>query len=263
MIRRRTRPLRIRTLYFMILLAAGCGPVKPVPIFLWHSVGEGSPNDKYDVAVDEFEQQLQILDAQNIATVTLDQVLDDWEGKTPLPAKAVILTFDDGRQCLYDHVMPALLRHHAIGELFVVTGFLGESVAERKIITNVMGRHPYLIWPELQAMVDSGAFVVESHSVDHPSLRKLSDRRQRAEIIDSRQELQRRLGVPVKYFAYPFGAFNATTVGITQEAGYRAALSVAKGNNSRYQLTRHSLWPSSLEAFQAVLKETFGSSPAR
>lgn len=259
----RTQPLRILSLSFGMLLASGCGPVKPVPIFLWHSVGEGTPNDRYDVPVDEFEQQLQTLNAQNIATVTLDQVLDDWEGKTPLPAKAVVLTFDDGRQCLFDHVMPALLRHHAVGELFIVTGYLGESAAERKIITNGMGRHPYLIWPEVQAMVDSGAFVVESHSVNHPPLRRVSDRRQRAEIIDSRRELQRRLGAPVKYFAYPFGSFNATSEELAERAGYRAALSVAKGNNSRYQLTRHSIWPSSFGVFQAVLKETFGSSPGR
>ena len=259
----RRAPLRILSLSFGMLLASGCGPVKPVPIFLWHSVGEGTPNDKYDVPVDEFEQQLQMLDAQNITTVTLDQVLDDWEGRTPLPPRAVVLTFDDGRQCLYDHVMPALLRHHAIGELFIVTGFLAESAAERKIITNIMGRHPYLIWPEVQAMLDSGAFVVESHSVNHLPLRKVSDRIQRAEIIGSRRELQRRLGAPVKYFAYPFGSFNTTTLGLAERAGYRAALSVAKGNNSRYELTRHSIWPSSLGAFQAVLKESFGSSPAR
>ncbi len=259
---RRTQPLRILSLGW-ILLAAGCGPVKPVPIFLWHSVGEGSANDKYDVPVEEFEQQLQILNAQNIAVVTLDQVLDDWEGKTPLPAKAVVLTFDDGRQCLYDHVMPALLRHHAIGELFLVTGFLAESAAERKVIGNSLGRHPYLTWPEVRAMVDSGAFVVEAHSVNHPPLRKMSEPRQHAEIADSRRELQRRLGLPVKYFAYPFGSFSAATLQQTEQAGYRAALSVAKGNNSRYQLTRHSMWSSSLASFQAVLNQTFGSSPTR
>ncbi len=258
---RRTQPLRILSIW--ILLAAGCGPVKPVPIFLWHSVGEGSANDKYDVPVEEFEQQLQILNAQNIAVVTLDQVLDDWEGKTPLPAKAVVLTFDDGRQCLYDHVMPALLRHHAIGELFLVTGFLAESAAERRVIGSVLGRHPYLIWPEVRAMLDSGAFVVEAHSVNHPPLRKVSERRQRSEIADSRRELQRRLGVPVKYFAYPFGSFNAATLQLTEQVGYRAGLSVSKGNNSRYQLTRHSIWSSSLATFQAVLNETFGSSPTR
>jgi peptidoglycan/xylan/chitin deacetylase (PgdA/CDA1 family) len=259
----RTHPLRILSGFCWILLAAGCGPVKPVPIFLWHSVGEGGPNDKYDVSVAEFEQQLQILNDQNIATVTLDQVLDDWEGKTPLPAKAVVLTFDDGRQCLYDQVMPALLRHRAIGEVFLVTSFLAESAAERKVIGNNLGKHPYLTWPEVQAMLDSGAFVVEAHSVAHPPLRKLSERRQRAEIGDSRRELQRRLAVPVKYFAYPFGSFSATTLQLTEQAGYRAAFSVSKGNNSRYQLTRHSMWQSSLATFQTVLKETFHSSPTR
>ncbi len=258
----RTQPLRILSFCF-VLLAAGCGPVRPVPIFLWHSVGEGSANDKYDVPVEEFEQQLQILSAQNIAVVTLDQVLDDWEGKKHLPAKAVVLTFDDGRQCLYDQVMPALLRHQMIGEVFLVTGFLAESAAERKIIGNALGRHPYLTWPEVRAMLDSGAFVVEAHSVNHPPLRKISERRQQAEIGDSRRELQRRLGVPGKYFAYPFGSYNAATVQFTEQAGYRAAFSVAKGNNSRYQITRHSMWSSSLASFQAVLNETFGSSPTR
>jgi peptidoglycan/xylan/chitin deacetylase (PgdA/CDA1 family) len=260
---RRARPLRILSRFYWFLLIAGCGPVKPVPIFLWHSVGEGSANDKYDVAPEEFEQQLQTLRAQNIAVVTLDQVLDDWESKKPLPAKAVVLTFDDGRQCLYDQVMPALLRYNMVGELFLVTSFLAESAAERKVIGNALGRHPYLTWPEVRTMVDTGAFVVEAHSVTHPPLRKMSERRQQSEIVDSRQELQRRLGVPVKYFAYPFGSFNASTVQFTEQAGFRAAFSVGKGNNSRYQVTRHSMWASSLASFQAVLNETFGSSHTR
>src|SRR5262244_1915399 len=76
-------------LAWLISLVA-CGPVKPVPVFLWHSVGEGTPNDKYDVSVEEFEQQLQILNAESIRTVTLDQVLDDWEGRTPIRGKAVV-----------------------------------------------------------------------------------------------------------------------------------------------------------------------------
>ena len=257
--------LALRTLIQLawLLALAACGPVRPVPIFLWHSVGEGTPNDKYDVSVDEFEQQLQILNAQNIQTVTLDQVLDDWEGRTPLHGKAVVLTFDDGRQCLYDHVLPALLRHGAVSELFLVTGYLAETAAERKIVGNALGRHPYLTWPEVQEMASSGAFVVESHTVDHPSLRRLSDRQQRQQIVESRRELQRRLGIPVRYFAYPFGAFNPNSVELVEQAGYRAALSVGKGNNSRYQITRHSMWPSSLRQFQAVLKETFGSPSPR
>ena len=246
-----------------ILTLAACGPVRPVPIFLWHSVGEGAPNDRYDVSVDEFEQQLQMLNDQNIKTVTLDQVLSDWEGRTPLPAKAVVLTFDDGRQCLHDQVMPALLRHGAVGELFLVTGYLAETAAERKIVINALGRHPYLTWPEVQEMVGSGAFVAESHTVDHPALRKLSERQQQHQIVESRRELQRRLGIPVRYFAYPYGAFNPTTVDIVEQAGYRAALSVGKGNNSRYQITRHSVWPSSTQQFQAVLKETFGGPSSR
>src|SRR5215471_14002116 len=197
-----------------ILTLAACGPVRPVPIFLWHSVGEGTPNDRYDVSVEEFEQQL--LNDQNVQTVTLDQVLDDWEGRAPLHRKAVVLTFDDGRQCLYDHVLPALLRHGAVAELFLVTGYLAETAAERKIVGNALGRHPYLTWPEVKEMVSSGAFVVESHTVDHPSLRKLSDRQQHQQIVESRRELQRRLGIPVSYFAYPFGAFNPTTVQLVE-----------------------------------------------
>ena len=81
------------------LLMAACTPGRGVSILLWHSVGEGTPGDPHDVSPEEFEAELQTIERHGATVITLGQLFDAREGKGQLPARPVILTFDDNRQC--------------------------------------------------------------------------------------------------------------------------------------------------------------------
>lgn len=71
-------------------------------------------------------------------------------------------------------------------------------------------------------LVDIGA-----HTVNHPSLSKLTEKEQRYEITTSKMELQREFGKDIHIFSYPFGTlddYNKETMQICKECGiYRAA----------------------------------------
>jgi peptidoglycan/xylan/chitin deacetylase (PgdA/CDA1 family) len=244
-----------------VLLLTGCGRQQVIPIFLWHSVGEGQPGDKYDLTPEEFEGQLKALQDRGIQTVTLDQYFDHLDGKASLPEKAVVLSFDDGRKCQHSVVMPLLRKYGMVAETFLVTSFLGES-NETRVVRNNGGRtQTYLIWPEVHEMAASGVFIIESHSRSHLAERKLSNRRLEHEIIDSRIELRRRTGLPINFFAYPYGSFGHMSIMTVDRAGFRAAMSVSKGDNSRFQVTRKSIYRGGTPKFQDELVHAFGGAP--
>jgi peptidoglycan/xylan/chitin deacetylase (PgdA/CDA1 family) len=136
---------------------------------------------------------------------------------------------------------PILLQHHMVGEAFVITGFLADDPGARHVDDGPHGKHPYLLWTELQDMASSGAWVVESHSVSHQDMAQQVGDRQRLELHQSRAELRARLGAPVDFFAYPFGAFNGQSRDLAQAEGYRAALAVQKGLGSRFAMMRQSI----------------------
>ncbi len=150
---RRTTDRKIQSTFssgflLALLLLAGCGRQQVIPIFLWHSVGEGQPGDKYDLTPEEFEGQLKMLQERGIQTVTLDQYFDHLDGRSSLPEKAVVLSFDDGRKCQHSVVMPLLLKYGLVAETFLVNSYLGES-NETRVVRNDAGRNetfPYAGW---------------------------------------------------------------------------------------------------------------------
>lgn len=82
-------------------------------------------------------------------------------------------------------------------------GPLGESDLSKLVVANV---------------IDIGA-----HSVTHPRLSKLPNKRQRREICDSKNACERLLGQSVFGFAYPHGDFDQTTKNMVREAGFHWA----------------------------------------
>lgn len=245
----------------LALLLTGCGREQTIPIFLWHSVGDGQPGDKYDLSPEEFEGQLKMLQQRGIQSVTLQQYFDHLDGKAPLPERAVVLTFDDGKKCQHSVVMPLLLKYGMVAESFLITSFLGEDNATRLVRHDNGRSQTYLIWPEVLEMAASGAFVIEAHSVSHVAERNLSPRRQEHEVIDSRLELRRRTGLPINFFAYPYGSFGHHTLMTVDRAGFRGAVSVSKGDNSRFQKTRKSIHRDASVSFQTDLLQAFGGEP--
>ncbi len=242
------------------LVPCACHPAQGVPILLWHSVGEGSAADRYDVPVEEFDRELALVERFGARAVTLDQVFDAASGGTPLPPRAVVLTFDDGRACLRSGALRVLERRGLTAELFVVTSWLAEDEARRRVVADEWGSHAYLTWPELRELAASGAFRVQSHSVSHRRLRGLSEDEAWRELVDSRAAITARLGRPVNFFAYPFGATSFRLASLVEDAGYRGAVVVDAGlPGGRYTLKRRSVWRGCEHVVAEALEEAFGA----
>lgn len=102
-----------------------------------------------------------------------------------------------------------------------------------------------LSWDQVAEM-SAGGVDFGAHTVNHPNLTKLDDAELRWELEASRDALQRRLGKPIRTFAYPIGttnAYDSRVVRATEAAGYRLAVTYRPGVNwldafSRFEVVR-------------------------
>jgi peptidoglycan/xylan/chitin deacetylase (PgdA/CDA1 family) len=106
------------------------------------------------------------------------------------------------------------------------------------------GRENYrqLTAEETRAMARDGLIEIGSHTLTHPDLRSLPPRSQQTEIERSKASLTEMLDLPVRNFAYPYGACSAETVDLVRAAGYESACVASFGTvtsrSDRFQLPR-------------------------
>lgn len=99
-------------------------------------------------------------------------------------------------------------------------------------------------WTMLSEMRRAG-ILVGCHSKSHVILPNEDETTIFTEVEEGRSVLESRLGVPVKHFAYPDGAFNDTVVQAVAKAGYRHAYTVCFHRSSiapHLTVPRRMLW---------------------
>jgi len=195
------------------------GPHISVPILLYHYVRTvTNPKDKVGYGLSTplavFKQQMDWLREVGGHTVTLQQVMAALEGTYQLPARAVVITFDDGHDDFATQAVPVLLADHEVATVFVNTGF--------------MGRPSYMTAQQVQQVASAG-MVVGDHTVNHVDLNALPPASAKTEILADRATLERLVGTPVLDFAYPFGDFDASVVSLVASCGFRDAVTVELG----------------------------------
>jgi peptidoglycan/xylan/chitin deacetylase (PgdA/CDA1 family) len=78
---------------------------------------------------------------------------------------------------------------------------------------------------EIRHLVDEG-MSVGGHTRSHPDLRGISPEDARREILGCKVDLEQLFQKPVRFFAYPGGAFDQQAVEWVRRFGYEAACSV-------------------------------------
>ena len=193
-----------------------------VPILVYHNIqsaAEGRAVRGADLTMrpEVFAAQMQYLKDHQIPVVSFTALVEALEGKRTLPAKAVVITFDDGRVNQLHNAVPLLKK---LG--FTATFFP---------FTHAMDRNPrYFTWAQLRELQQAG-FTIGSHTSLHVRVDKMKDAKQmHEEVTGSREALQKNLGAAAtEYFSYPFGALAAAGDSAARAAGYRAARAYTGG----------------------------------
>jgi peptidoglycan/xylan/chitin deacetylase (PgdA/CDA1 family) len=188
-----------------LALAGGPAQPVPVPILVYHVIGTqpaGAPNAGLYVSPADFRAQVAWLARDGYHAVTLDQAYGNWRRHDRLPRKPIVLTFDDGYPGDYVYALPVL---RARGWPAVLNLQVGNLVPAR-----------------VRELI-RGGWEIDAHTFTHPDLTTVDAARLRYEVAGSRRWIQRTFGVPVDFFCYPAGRYDAQVVAAVRAAGYLGA----------------------------------------
>jgi len=93
---------------------------------------------------------------------------------------------------------------------------------------------------------------VGAHTVCHPYLDQLSTDEQAEEIFQSKSQLSELLGKPVRYFAYPNGDYNQSTLKLVKDAGFDAAFTTHPrnlGSRGPFEIERTGIYSMAFSRF--------------
>ncbi len=182
--------------------------VHGVPVLMYHSIGVESGNPIV-MPPEQFDTEMKYIKDQGYTTLTLDELYDYFENKVAVPDKSIVITLDDGYENNYTEAFPILKKYGLKATIFMVT--------------SVIDVNPNCLTSAQLKEMDKAGIDIESHTATHPDLDTLSYAQQLAELKESKAVLEKLLGRPVKYVAYPTGKYNDDTLKAVQEAGYRMA----------------------------------------
>jgi peptidoglycan/xylan/chitin deacetylase (PgdA/CDA1 family) len=204
----------------------------PVPILMYHVIAPppaGAPFPGLYVPVDEFSAQMQALKAAGWHAVTLDQVLAFWKHGVPLgPGKPIVISFDNGYHSQYTGALPVLQR----------LGWAGNENIQLQGLPPSQGG---LTTAEVRALVNAG-WELDTQGISHADLITLDASQLAYQVASARQTLQKLYHVPVNWFCYPSGHYDATVIAEVKSAGFVGSTTVVPGwatpSNDPYRLPR-------------------------
>jgi len=194
-----------------------------LPILMYHRIAPNgaSSTARYRVTPELFEEQLRYLRDTGYYSVSLEGWRKAMEKKSPLPGRAVIITFDDGYLDFLTYAWPLLKRYGFLATVFLVAEHVGGTNSWDSIYVEEV---PLLGWEDIRQLRDEGV-EFESHSASHPYLTALSPEKIVSEGARSRAILVRELGVTIKAFAYPYGDVDHVVQHLIGACGYIFGLS--------------------------------------
>jgi len=197
-----------------------------IPIIGLHSIEDhiGAPIELY---TSHFEHLCETLRKYGYETITFTDLLNYLDYGKTLPERSVIITSDDGFQDIYTNAFPILKKYDYKMTVFLVTGCIGNSEADRQINKFAIDRgypvRPILIWPEIIEMNEYGCEFL-SHTVNNVRMGLVSDEEFLYELTQSKKDIESHLGNEVLFFAWPYDNHSDSMLHLLSQAGYRGAV---------------------------------------
>lgn len=187
-------------------------------ILCYHSVN--SDDWLYGVSAEKFKQQIDYL-SMRYHFVTLNEISEYINGHKSLPSPYVAITFDDGYKDV-SQVKDYIKMKGIKPTMFVIADAKhanrGELETDRAFLNK----------KEILDLVKNG-WEIGCHTDTHADMYKLDKNEVTREIFESRGKLEGKLGVSVKYIAYPKGRYTKNILLAAQKARYDLGLTIKDG----------------------------------
>ncbi|HCR3984009.1 TPA: polysaccharide deacetylase family protein [Kluyvera ascorbata] len=205
-----------------------------IPVITYHHILRDEENTRFrhtstTTSVRAFSNQMTWLRDMGYTTLTMYQLDDYVHNRANLPARAVVITFDDGLKSVSRYAYPILKQYG-----FKATAF---------IISSRIKRHPqkwapkslqFMSVSELEEIKDVFDFQSHTHFLHRvdgyrrPILLSRSYHNILFDFERSRRALAQ-FNPHVLFLSYPFGGYNATAVKAAKDAGFQLAVTTVKG----------------------------------
>ncbi|MGB5553211.1 MAG: polysaccharide deacetylase family protein [Flavobacteriaceae bacterium] len=190
--------------------------------------------------------------------IALDTYLDAVKNGTPLPPKALIITFDDGHIKNYD-LLPTIKTLKIPVTIFLCAAIINTNrhfwfkhkdlsiprfqlkrkrnkeklklLAEEGFQQNKEFEKPQAMNKE-QILAMAPYVNMQAHALYHPIFPNCTDQEVWKEIYDSKQILEAEYNFDINTIAYPNGDYSLRDIEMVKKAGYQCAVTVDYGFNT-------------------------------
>lgn len=182
-------------------------------ILMYHRLGNGRlpgrepGEDRYAVAPEVFETQLEVLEERACPVLPLERIAGP--ASSPLPPSAVSITFDDGNTSDHSVALGALQRRKLPAAFFVTPAWVGTP--------------GHMGWPEIHELRSAG-MTVGAHGLDHTLLTTLGEDELHSHLQEARRALEAQLGEAPRWLALPGGSGGRREVRVAREVGFEQVL---------------------------------------
>jgi peptidoglycan/xylan/chitin deacetylase (PgdA/CDA1 family) len=139
-----------------------------------------------------------------------------------------VLTFDNGYQSQYTQALPVLRK-------------LGWVADENIQLTGLPPSQGGLSQRQVRGLVSAG-WELDTQGISHADLITLDAEQLHQQVAVARRIIQRRYHVPVHWFCYPSGHYDATVIAAVKSAGFIGSTTVVSGwarpHDDPYRLPR-------------------------
>ncbi|MCK1969519.1 MULTISPECIES: polysaccharide deacetylase family protein [Franconibacter] len=205
-----------------------------IPVLTYHHILRDEENTRFrhtstTTSVRAFNNQMTWLRDRGYATLSMYQLEGYVRNRMNLPARAVVITFDDGLKSVSRYAYPVLKQYG-----FKATAFI--------ISSRIKGRPQrwdpkslqFMSVSELREIAD--VFDIQSHThflhrvdaLHHPILLSRSYHNVLFDFERSRRALAQ-FNPHVLYLSYPFGGYDEKAVKAANDAGFHLAVTTVKG----------------------------------
>ncbi len=215
---------------------------------------------RYGIEISHLVAQFSWLRENGYHPVSLARIAQARDGGAPLPAKAVLLSFDDGYADFYTRVYP-VLKLFGYPAMIALVGSWMDAPAGAMVDYDgrKVAREAFLSWPQVREMMASGLVEVASHSyalhrgvVANPQgneqpagVARIYDAatrsyegdeawlaRIRGDLQRNARLIERETGKAPRAMVWPYGRYNLATQRIARELGMPLMLTLDGGVNA-------------------------------
>ena len=217
-----------------------------IPILMYHNIDETGDGD-VTITVALFEEQMKAIAENGYTALTFSDLQAYVDGKAELPAKPVVITFDDGYLSTYDYAYPILSKYGLNGTVFVIGTMVGATTYK----DTGLWTYPCFTYEQAREMFESGVVDIQSHTYDmhqwapneSGDIVRESVLKQQNESYEehlaalqrdfslSRQLIEENVGNYVFVLSYPHGIYSKISEEVSNDNGFSVTVTTAHGSN--------------------------------